>query len=216
MKKLLLLMAISAVSFLSQAQTSYTAERIIAKQSLYVRNGWIDEFKRDTSAMNADNVALTANAVRRFVEGRLAANPVKPFVDSIYKRNDSSFYKIAGQEIFISKTVDWATLFGKPSEFVPNATSNYYLQNQYTAAQAASAFIGGRFRVNKTSSDVSESAFTLGLADNITSIDNYLQIDRAHSGQSGATLFTTRNVSRSDANPHWFNGLLPVFGSGSG
>lgn len=69
MNRIVLIVLISLSALFTQAQT-VTGDRVVAKQSLYLRNRWIDEVKDDTTAMST-GVLMTANAIRKFVEGRL-------------------------------------------------------------------------------------------------------------------------------------------------
>lgn len=73
----------------SQAQTTVTGDRVVAKNGLYVKNAWIDSLSNDTTAMNNHRSVMTNDAVRKFVEGRLLNVGSK---DSIYRQNDSIYW----------------------------------------------------------------------------------------------------------------------------
>jgi hypothetical protein len=70
MRKLFLLILTLQAS-LCFAQT-YTADRVVARQSLYVRDRWVDSIQTDTAFIGKLRSLPTSDAVFRFVLGRLS------------------------------------------------------------------------------------------------------------------------------------------------
>lgn len=138
MKKYLLMMALGAMAFLSQAQTTTTADRVVARQAMYLRNRWIDSVHNDTTDMLNQRAIMTNNAIRRFVEARIAANPVVPYVDSLWRSNDSVYWKKNGLTYNVGR-------FQPYGNYVTGG-SNSFIQNQYSSAQAADQWILGTAR----------------------------------------------------------------------
>jgi hypothetical protein len=64
-------------------QTTTTADRVVARQSLYLRDWWVDSVGRDTAFAGKTRVVPTADAVHRYVTGRLSAPSVGVSWDDI-------------------------------------------------------------------------------------------------------------------------------------
>jgi hypothetical protein len=71
--KRLFIFLLTLVSVQGFSQQTQTAERIVARQSLYLRNWWLDSVKRDTSFFGATRSLPTADAVARYVKQNAGA-----------------------------------------------------------------------------------------------------------------------------------------------
>lgn len=69
MKKLIFILSLF-LSFATASQT-VTGDRIVARQSIYLRNYWIDSIQNDTAFQNRVKSVPTSDAVYRFVKGRV-------------------------------------------------------------------------------------------------------------------------------------------------
>jgi hypothetical protein len=78
-----LLVLLTLVSVQGFSQQTQTADRVVARQSLYLRNWWLDSVKRDTSFFGAVRSIPTADAVGRYVK----ANAPSATVDSAQLAN---------------------------------------------------------------------------------------------------------------------------------
>ena len=106
MKKLFLFFLL-LISFTSFSQT-LTGDRIIGKSGIYLRDWWIDSIQRDTAFMNRLRSVPTSEAVRQFVEGRINSIVFQgggnvPFVDSLYRSNDTIYWRKSGQVYNLGK-----------------------------------------------------------------------------------------------------------------
>lgn len=101
MKKSLFLCGLLAVAVLSQAQT-VTADRVIARQGLYVKDTWIDSIQRDTGFTNQSRAIPTSSAVKKYVDARTG---VVKSSDTLYAKklmlNDSTLLDADGYPLYV-------------------------------------------------------------------------------------------------------------------
>lgn len=77
MKKLLILILVLC-SLQGFAQPT-TADRVVARQALYLKDWWLEEVVRDTAFWNKVRALPTADAVARFVQSKLDSLPAASF-----------------------------------------------------------------------------------------------------------------------------------------
>jgi hypothetical protein len=135
MKKLFSLLLLLC-SLQGLAQTTLTGDRVVARQSLYLRDWWVDSIGRDTAFSGKTRVVPSADAVHRFVEGRLAgftpSGGTTAWADIAGKPTTLSGYGITDPIVLTSgsyanpswlTSLDYAKLTGVPAS-LPSQTGN--------------------------------------------------------------------------------------------
>jgi hypothetical protein len=82
MKRLLITLLV-LLNLSALGQTTTTADRVVARQSLYVKDWWVDSVARDTSFSGKTRAVPTADAVYRMVQGRTLAGGTLTLSDTL-------------------------------------------------------------------------------------------------------------------------------------
>lgn len=72
MKNIICSLLLLTLCVSTMAQTTVTGDRVVARQSFYLLNKWVDSIQNDVNFINRANAFPTSDAVYRFVTGRIA------------------------------------------------------------------------------------------------------------------------------------------------
>lgn len=162
-----------------------TGDRLVARQSIYLRNAWIDSLKQDTSFQGFNKSIPTADAVFRFVQGRLLWK--QDYADT--STWDATRHWVQ-QQGYITSANNFAnadlTLTDNRSHD-GNSFGVYF--NNFTdfsinSANSFSATVGGTSGIT-LSSGSSPEVLLYGNATNYLELDNTLKSLRIRNGYSG-------------------------------
>jgi hypothetical protein len=195
MRKLFIL-SIGIISMLASMAQTVTADRVVARQGVYIQGHWIDSVYNDTTNMTYQRGVMTNDAIRRYVQGKVASIPVTYYVDTLWRSNDSIYVKKNGFIYNLGK-------FQRAGAYLnASDTTGKWIQNQFASAQIGSLWINGRGRFGGRL--LLDSSIMLGnLATDPTSPAN------------GLIYYNTgSNIFRSYQNSTWTNLITGAFTSG--
>jgi hypothetical protein len=130
--KRILFFLITLISFIEgYGQTSFTADILFARRSIFIRDRYVDSVQNDTAFMNRVRSVPTSDAVRRFVEGRLAG------ISGITGTVDPDELAIGAAGNTLTSKDDFK--FVESTKYLLNAR---YLRSEFLAFQSNSVPVG--------------------------------------------------------------------------